>query len=191
MLFACPTSLAVCADARSAARAEGAENCRATTVIDCLHRARRAGLAWPLPDEIDDAILEVRLYPPRPTTPIDRLAAILRLDKINRNRCSRSPAAPKVGKAPAVWFSSQRLTSAGDSFLLMLMCVLSHTYGQEENSCQKNATNPGFYVLSCVFRHKLAMESSPMSVLRTPKDVLHSTLGLVAKRLRYDAAGTA
>jgi transposase len=40
----------------------------ATTVIDCLHRARRAGLAWPLPDEIDDAILEVRLYPPRPTT---------------------------------------------------------------------------------------------------------------------------
>jgi transposase len=36
----------------------------ATTVIDCLHRARRAGLAWPLPDEIDDAILELRLYPP-------------------------------------------------------------------------------------------------------------------------------
>jgi hypothetical protein len=35
------------------------------------------------------------------------------------------------------------------------------------------------------------MESSPMSVLRTPNDVLHSTLGLVAKRLRYDAAGTA
>jgi transposase len=40
----------------------------ASTVIDCLHRARRAGLAWPLPDEIDDAILELRLYPPRPTT---------------------------------------------------------------------------------------------------------------------------
>ncbi|HKA58272.1 MAG TPA: IS21 family transposase [Gemmatimonadales bacterium] len=40
----------------------------ASTVIDCLHRARRAGLAWPLPDEIDDAILELRLYPPRLTT---------------------------------------------------------------------------------------------------------------------------
>jgi transposase len=40
----------------------------ATTVIDCLHRARRAGLAWPLPDEIDDSILELRLYPPKPPT---------------------------------------------------------------------------------------------------------------------------
>ena len=40
----------------------------ATTVTDCLHRARRAGLAWPLPDEIDDSILELRLYPPRPPT---------------------------------------------------------------------------------------------------------------------------
>jgi transposase len=40
----------------------------ATTVIDCLHRARRAGLAWPLPDAIDDAILELRLYPPPPAT---------------------------------------------------------------------------------------------------------------------------
>jgi transposase len=40
----------------------------ASTVIDCLHRARRAGLGWPLADEIDDAILELRLYPPRPTT---------------------------------------------------------------------------------------------------------------------------
>jgi transposase len=40
----------------------------AATVIDCLHRARRAGLAWPLPDEIDDSILELRLYPPKPPT---------------------------------------------------------------------------------------------------------------------------
>jgi transposase len=40
----------------------------ATTVIDCLQRARRAGLTWPLPDGLDDVVLELRLYPPRATT---------------------------------------------------------------------------------------------------------------------------
>jgi transposase len=40
----------------------------ATTVIDCLQRARRAGLAWPLPDCLDDVALERRLYPPSATT---------------------------------------------------------------------------------------------------------------------------
>ena len=30
----------------------------------CLRRARRAGLGWPLPDELDDAQLETLLYPP-------------------------------------------------------------------------------------------------------------------------------
>jgi len=40
----------------------------ATTVIDCLHRARRAGLTWPLSDGLDDAMLELRLYPPQATT---------------------------------------------------------------------------------------------------------------------------
>jgi transposase len=39
-----------------------------TTVIDCLQRARRAGLTWPLPDGLDDVVLELRLYPPRATT---------------------------------------------------------------------------------------------------------------------------
>ena len=64
---------------------------------------------------------------------------------------------PRIaGKAPTVWFSSQRLTSVGDSFLLMYTCGLSHTYCQVENSCQKNATNPGFYVLTSVSRQKLA-----------------------------------
>src|SRR6516164_7869516 len=63
---------------------------------------------------------------------------------------------PRIaGKAPTVWFSSQRLTSVGDSFLLMYTCGLSHTYCQVENSCQKNATNPGFYVLTSVSRQKL------------------------------------
>jgi len=36
----------------------------ATTVIDFLGRARRAGIAWPLPDELTDEALEARLFPP-------------------------------------------------------------------------------------------------------------------------------
>ena len=36
----------------------------ATTVHDVLVRARMAGLTWPVPDALDDAALEVRLYPP-------------------------------------------------------------------------------------------------------------------------------
>jgi transposase len=40
----------------------------ASTVIDCLQRARRSGLAWPLPDDLDDMGLERRLYPPPATT---------------------------------------------------------------------------------------------------------------------------
>ena len=34
-----------------------------TTVIDCLQRARAAGVAWPLPEDITDEVLEARLYP--------------------------------------------------------------------------------------------------------------------------------
>lgn len=35
-----------------------------TAAGDYLRRAEAAGLAWPLPEEIDDAALEARLYPP-------------------------------------------------------------------------------------------------------------------------------
>lgn len=35
----------------------------ATTVLECLQRAKAAGLTWPLPDDVDDATLESRLYP--------------------------------------------------------------------------------------------------------------------------------
>ena len=35
-----------------------------TTVVDYLARARRAGVAWPLPDDLDDTALEARLFPP-------------------------------------------------------------------------------------------------------------------------------
>ena len=34
------------------------------TVSEYLERARRAGLTWPLPPELDDAALEARLFPP-------------------------------------------------------------------------------------------------------------------------------
>ncbi len=37
-----------------------------STVHDCLARAAEAGLAWPLPAELDDAALEARLYPGPP-----------------------------------------------------------------------------------------------------------------------------
>jgi transposase len=35
----------------------------ATAAMECVQRARRAGLSWPLPDELDDTALELRLYP--------------------------------------------------------------------------------------------------------------------------------
>jgi transposase len=40
-----------------------------TTVRNCLQRAGAAGLAWPLPDDLTDAMLEARLYPPPVLTP--------------------------------------------------------------------------------------------------------------------------
>jgi transposase len=40
-----------------------------TTVRNCLLRAEAAGLAWPLPDDVTDALLEARLYPPPASTP--------------------------------------------------------------------------------------------------------------------------
>jgi transposase len=35
----------------------------ATAAGDCIRRARRAGLAWPLPDDLGDEALEARLFP--------------------------------------------------------------------------------------------------------------------------------
>jgi transposase len=34
-----------------------------STVFDCTGRAKAAGLSWPLPEELDDGLLESRLYP--------------------------------------------------------------------------------------------------------------------------------
>jgi transposase len=40
-----------------------------STVMGVLHRAEALGLTWPLPEELDDATLEGRLYPPTPGRP--------------------------------------------------------------------------------------------------------------------------
>src|SRR6516162_5986261 len=37
---------------------------RATAAGECIRRARRAGLTWPLPDELSDEALERQLFPP-------------------------------------------------------------------------------------------------------------------------------
>ena len=44
------------------------------SVNEYLHRARRAGLTWPLPDGLDDAQLEALLFPPPPDVPSDQRA---------------------------------------------------------------------------------------------------------------------
>lgn len=38
-----------------------------TAAVECIRRARRAGLSWPLPATLDDETLESRLYPPSAT----------------------------------------------------------------------------------------------------------------------------
>lgn len=44
-----------------------AVGCVRSTVQLCLKRAEAAGIGWPLPDELDDAALEARLYPKAPS----------------------------------------------------------------------------------------------------------------------------
>ena len=44
----------------------------ATAAGECLRRARRAGLTWPLPEGLTDEALEVGLYPPPTVAAKDR-----------------------------------------------------------------------------------------------------------------------
>ena len=44
----------------------------ATAARDCIGRAQRAGLTWPLPEGLTDEVLELRLYPPPTATAGDR-----------------------------------------------------------------------------------------------------------------------
>ena len=45
-----------------------------STVVRVTARARRAGLLWPLPPELDEGVLEARLYPPTPSSRQPRAA---------------------------------------------------------------------------------------------------------------------
>ena len=44
----------------------------ATAAGECIRRARRAGLTWPLPDGLTEEALELRLYPPPRAAATDR-----------------------------------------------------------------------------------------------------------------------
>ena len=44
----------------------------ATAARDCIGRARSVGLSWPLPEDLTDEGLELRLYPPPGASATDR-----------------------------------------------------------------------------------------------------------------------
>src|SRR3974390_901937 len=52
------------ADGLSKRRIAASLGISATAAMECVGRALRAGLTWPLPDDVDDLALERRLYPP-------------------------------------------------------------------------------------------------------------------------------
>jgi hypothetical protein len=56
----------------------------ATAAGDCVRRARRAGLSWPLPENLSDEALERILYPPPKVTEGSATAA--RLAAIHREQ---------------------------------------------------------------------------------------------------------
>jgi hypothetical protein len=43
-----------------------------STIVDYLARARRASIAWPLPDDTTDEALEAKLFPPPASVPKDQ-----------------------------------------------------------------------------------------------------------------------
>ena len=47
-----------------------------STVCDCLRRAKEATLSWPLPCELSDEDLEIKLYPPAKKTPSNQRGII-------------------------------------------------------------------------------------------------------------------
>jgi len=52
------------ADGFSKRRIAASLGISATAAMECVQRARRCGLTWPLPDDLSDDALEQRLYPP-------------------------------------------------------------------------------------------------------------------------------
>ena len=43
-----------------------------STIVDYLGRARRAGIGWPLPDDMTDEALEAKLFPPPANVPKEK-----------------------------------------------------------------------------------------------------------------------
>ncbi len=59
-----------------------------STVMGVLHRAAALEPTWPLPEDLDDATLEGRLYPPNPGR-----------SRVRPSRCGRRSAASSAAKA--------------------------------------------------------------------------------------------
>ena len=56
------------ADGFSKRRIAASLGISATAAMECVQRAQHAGLTWPLPEDLSDAALEQRLYPPPTST---------------------------------------------------------------------------------------------------------------------------
>ena len=59
-----------------------------STVSDYLHRARAAGLSWPLPEELDDTALEQRLFP-SVAQPVNKSCNIPDFQKVHKELQSK------------------------------------------------------------------------------------------------------
>src|SRR5437899_10945615 len=64
--------LRLSADGMSKRKIAASLSIGATAAGDCIRRSRRAGLSWPLPENLSDESLERVLYPPPNVTAKDR-----------------------------------------------------------------------------------------------------------------------
>ena len=70
-------------------------NIARSTVQEYLHRAEQAGVTWPLPEEMDDAALENRLFPPQaPDSPGKTPDAVPGVSSPGTQKEGRNPDAP-------------------------------------------------------------------------------------------------
>src|SRR5262245_31117736 len=65
----------------------------ATAARDCIGRAQRAGLTWPLPEGLTDEALELRLYPPPIENSKPRKFEAEKLISSHRSVCFHRPQA--------------------------------------------------------------------------------------------------
>ena len=69
------------------------------TVADYLGRAKQAGLEWPLPEDLDEAALEARLFPRAGPGSRERVAPDVERIHQEVEACWSHPA-PAVGRVP-------------------------------------------------------------------------------------------